>query len=165
MGKPPLKFFSITDITGHPLIVLKIVSSLDETLIGGFLSAIYNFGKESLKDRMATFSIESPDARIESYFYDKKVKYPLIAFGLLSKEVPSQVFKNFAEIELTRFVNTYGDSLNDLTDHMQEYQSFEELLRTDIQEKFVHSESQLEKKLDDVFTRVSQGDFKGLDEI
>ncbi len=165
MGRPPLKFFSITDMSGHPLIVLKMDDSLDESLIGGFLAAIYNFGKESLKDRMATISIESPDSRIESYFYDKKVKYPLIAFGLLSKEIPSQLFKKFAETQLTQFVDANLESLNDLKSHVQEYHSFEDSLKIAIESYFTSSDTVFEKKLDELFLRVTQGDLKSIDEI
>ncbi len=165
MSDYALKFFSIADITGIPLIVLKMDEGLNESLVSGFLAAIYNFGKESLRDKMATISIESPDARIESYFFDKNLQYPLIAFGLLSKNVPSNIFKKFAEAELSRFVATYGGSLGDIKIHIQEYGPFEESLRKDIQERFAPEDSHFEQKLDDIFLRISQGDLKGLDEI
>ncbi len=165
MSNQYLKFFSITDISGLPLIVLKMDEDLNESLVSGFLAAIYNFGKESLRDKMATISIESPDTRIESYFYDKNLKYPLIAFGLLSKKVPSEVFKKFAEAELCRFVTTFGGALNDIRIHVQDYGPFEESLRKIIQERFSPEVSHFEQKLDDIFLRMSQGDLKGLDEI
>ncbi len=165
MSNQSLKFFSITDMAGLPLIVLKMDKELNESLVSGFLAAIYNFGKESLQDKMAIISIESPDARIESYIYDKNLKHPLIAFGFLSKDVPSANFKNFAEAELSRFVAIYGGTLSDFRTRVQEYGPFEESLRQAIQERFATEESGFEHKLDDIFKRVSQGDFKGLDEI
>ncbi len=165
MSNQTLKFFSIADITGVPLIVLKMDESLNENLINGFLAAIYNFGKESLREKMATISIESPDARIESFYYDKNVKHPLIAFGFLSKSVPSNLFKKFAEAELSRFVARYGDSLNDVKGHVQEYGPYEESLQRSIQEHFTSEEVGFEHKLDEIFLRMSQGDLKGLDDI
>ncbi len=165
MSNQTLKFFSIADITGVPLIVLKMDETLNENLISGFLAAIYHFGKESLRDKMATISIESPDARIESYFYDKNLKYPLIAFGFLSKTVSSDEFKKFAEAELARFVTTYGDSLGDIKSHVQEYGPFEESLQQRIQERFPPVNMGFDQKLDDIFQRISKGDLKGLDEI
>ncbi len=165
MSNPPLKFFSIADITGAPLIVLKMDESLNESLVSGFMAAIYNFGKESLRDKMATISIESPDARIESFFYDRNLKYPLIAFGLLSKDVPSDLFKKFAASELERFVAAYGASLGDIKCHIQEYSQFEESLRKNIQERFAPEDTTFEHKLDGIFQRMSQGDLNGLDEI
>ncbi len=165
MVQQNLKFFSIADITGVPLITLRMDEGLNESLVSGFLAAIYNFGKESLRDKMATISIESPDARIETFFYDKNLKYPLIAFGLLSKSVLSQDFKKFAEAELKRFIETYVNFLDDIPSHMQEYGPFEESLRKTILEQFGSNKPQFEQKLDEIFMRVAQGDLKGIDEI
>lgn len=147
------------------MITLKMDDNLNESLICGFLAAIYSFGKESLRDKMATISIESPDARLESYYYEKKLKYPLIAFGLLSKSVPSQDFKRFAEAELSRFVEIYGGNVNEFPSHVQEYGPFEDSLRKAISEHFEIIDGHFEQKLDDIFLRVSHGDFQGLDEI
>ena len=61
-----LKFFTILNQAGINLVSIERVDNINHFLLGGFLSAIYSFGTESLNEQMAQFTMEGKGIRMDS---------------------------------------------------------------------------------------------------
>ncbi|MHA1147270.1 MAG: hypothetical protein ACTSR8_03400 [Promethearchaeota archaeon] len=160
-----VKLFSIIKETGEPLISISLDSSLNEVLIGGFFTALYNFGISSLDDSISKFSVESDKMRIDSLSMNFENYFTLIAIAFLSIEVEHKKFIYFAEKILYEFGDKYFNSLRDFKGDISEFEEFKDHLRNEIKDTFKVEENGFTNKMDNIFQRILDGDLSGIDEL
>ena len=165
MGEIKLKYFSIVKDSGQSLISLNIDEKLDDNLIGGFLTALFSFGTSSLKEQLAKLSIESNHMRIDSMIYNCESGYNLIAIGFLTPDVESKYFRVFAESVLKDFCNKFNKYLERWDGELSIFKSYKMALIKRIKETFTMDEEAYNRRLDDAFSKILDGDLSGLDEI
>ena len=151
--------------TGISLLEFKFDEEYDENLMGGFLSAIYNFGDESCDDTLSKISLEGDNMRISSINYQYNKEISLIAVGILSQVVQEDKFKEFAEKMLNRFCKEYEKDLLQFHGETSKFLPFKEYLKEQIDNYFGNQPLEFEKKLDDIFEKFQKGDLSGLDEL
>ena len=165
MSDVKLKYFSIVKDSGQSLLSLYIDKNLDENLIGGFLTAIFSFGTSSLNEQLAKLSIESHNMRIDSMIYKCERDYNLIAIGFLTPDVESKHFRIFAESILKDFCNRFNDYLEKWDGELSIFKSYKMALVKRIKETFTIDEEAYNRRLDDAFSKILDGDMSGLDQI
>lgn len=161
-----IKFFSIISPVGAPYLTLKLDDKLNENLLSGLLSAIYTMGRESLDEQISNISVQGGTFKVESFITkDLKGDTKYINFALVSKDFDHNEFVILTEKVIADFDKNYGEVLKnwdgDTSLFGNYYKTVEKIISEQFSQKYVHFES----KLDDIFSRIANGDIGALDEL
>ena len=149
--------------TGECLVSLQIDESVDESLVGGLFSAIHSFGTESFNAETTNISIEIENARVESVTFNED-DIDLIGIGLVDDEISSRDFRMFVNSVLTDMVEAHERDLLEWDGEISKFSPFKERLKEQIRHTFEEGVA-FDDKMDDIFNKMIEGDFSGLDEF
>ena len=145
-------------------------------LLSGFLSAIFSFGAESLNEKMAKFTLEGDDDRLESYVEDNNPtdSNRLVVVGLLKKTVEKNKFQKFAKLVLSEFRKQFNNQIVNWDGNLNTFEIFSLYVSQQIRKNFecnIEEEGDfieitaLDEKLDEMFSRAAEGDLSGLSHL
>lgn len=160
-----VKFFAILRSTGETLVASSFDDTIDEHLVGGFLTALYSFGFSSLKEHLSKLSLESNNMRLDSLTIDYDSEVTLIAVAFLSQEVSHIDFVNFTNRILMKFHDDFFYPLREWDGELTKFENFNPYLKNEIAESFGSGKNGFEDKLDDIFNKMLGGDMSSLDGI
>ena len=160
-----VKFFAILRSTGESLVTASIDDTIDENLIGGFLTALYSFGFSSLNEQLSKFSLESSNMRLDSLTVDFDSEVTLIAVAFLSQEVSHEDFIYFTNRILMKFHDDNYNPLREWDGELTKFEYFNLYLKREIADTFGKGEEGFDDKLDDIFQRMLDGDMDGVNDL
>ncbi|MEJ2279238.1 MAG: hypothetical protein P8Y70_16080 [Candidatus Lokiarchaeota archaeon] len=160
-----IKFFAIVRKSGECYLSISFEKDLDETLIGGLITAIFSFGTTSLNQQLSKMSVESNNFSIESFSYDYNKDKSLIAVAMISKDLDKKEINLFSERVLKEFTNKYTSKLENFDGEVSCFEPFREELIDQIKEEFGSNKDNFQNKLDDIFNQITDGDLSGLDRL
>ncbi|UYP44045.1 hypothetical protein NEF87_000330 [Candidatus Lokiarchaeum ossiferum] len=176
LKKLNLKYFSIMNAAGINMLTIINDKVSNPVLLSGFLSAIFSFGAESLNEKMARFTLEGDDDRLESYVEDDNQSYSdrLVVVGLLKNSVEKNKFQKFAKQILSEFRDQFNTEIINWDGNLNSFNLFSLYVSKQIREKFesnIREENDfveitaLDEKLDDMFSRAVEGDLSALSNL
>ncbi len=103
--------------------------------------------------------------RIDSLKVQFEDNISLLALGLISKEVPSEHFKNFAVKTLEDINKRFKNQLKNWDGEVSKFETYQEILRQNIFSCFSAEKNDFERKMDNIFDRIIDGDLSALDDL
>ena len=158
-----LKYFGIINQAGLTILSVKIDKSINEQHVGGLFSAFHSFCTESFKTKNSHISLEDKHTKIVSLPYESDTT-KLIAIGLIDKKVSENHFKTFAGSIMDDLYQKYEKKLANWDGNLNAFNSFEKYVQNEIEETF-NKIDDFEKKMDDIFAKITDGDLNGLDDF
>ncbi len=164
----PLKYFAIVRKSGESLVSLKYDKSVNEEMIGSFMSAIFTLGNYSINEPMANLSFEGTNLRMSSFSVDDNSKRGVLVIGIYTSALSEREFTKLANIVLHDFYSRFPFiTTTDIVD----VNAFDEYKNTmlDLVHQTIPSLQQenpnFDKKLDEAFKKLLEGDLSGLEGI